>query len=110
MSGRADFAQWTMGPVAVLVVPAAEVEQRVVVLAPAGGLVVADSFAKASGAAGYVLQTTAVPFYLAPHQALWAGVGRLAIGSVISVYVAPTEDDYLESGAFWQDHREEHHA
>lgn len=113
MSQRADFERFTMPgapQIAVEIVPAASHMQRVVVFAPLGAVNIADSAAKAAGGVGYPLITTATPFYLGPHQGLYAAPLRLGAGTIISVFIAPTEDDYLESGLIWHDPEEAFHG
>ena len=103
MPERASFGQVTLGAAADLLVPAASVEQRVIVtLTTAGNARVGTSAAQAQSPTGYVVQSTAESYFLAPHQALYGAA--VVPPQALSVYVAPTEDDYLESGRLlWQD-------
>lgn len=110
MPERAYFGRVTLGAEAELIVPMADVEQRVIITLTAPGNVrLNDSVAGATGANAYVIQSTAESYYLGPWQALYASA--IVGAQALSVYVAPTEDDYLESGKLlWQDDPEDEGA
>ena len=85
-----------LGP-PILIVGAECYEQRIVLITPdGGGWRIAAAGGKASAATAYNLEGMAESVMLAPGQVLWAQ--PTASPRRLSVYVAPREDDYFESG------------
>ncbi len=101
MPERADFQSFQFPAEAppTLIVGRSPREQRVIIGGAANDFVIADSAAAVLSASAYVLRTATESFILGPNQDLWAF--SLGGGILLSVYVAPFEDDYLESGQIW---------